>query len=965
VSGESSGGSQGVSGLVAQVVLVALAGVLGIVGWSTYEGPGEAVDGWDVGYQTLALYAGNFPDVDSDALPATLQIARFLAPLSALLLVVSATAAVLLGDRWERWRIRRAMRQRRTAGVIVCGRGKLAADTAIRTANDSGRTARGPVVLVSPEAARGSVEFRRAGAHWIHADPRSVETLSSLGADHANAILALDDHKGWNAEVVLAAERVGSRSEAVETHIVGRLGNDVWVPAARDRSSSMRATRHTLTDLDEVAARAILRSSGIFSERQARGRRALVVASDEDAGESLVVEMARAWRAEHGGIEASSDELRIVLVGADAEARRELLLEREPGLVAILDELVAVDLPALDLGRTNRWWKKVGEGFQTDVLLLSPQPLAALSTAREVAPLLGEGESVFVATDWDDRWRSEPLPGENVTVIDLHDELSRIDTYLEGGYAERLARATQDRWAGAGARPPVGAEADRRHLVAWESLEPAQRALWVALAEAALAALTAQGGFRDAMLADLDPPGPAALRAALRSSWQKVRATVESEVASELPEDLGPERVAQGCEDAAIALSEQSWHAKAAAAEHLPENAAVESVAAAVLTDGCPGAERMRAQLDGGSAAAGEALEILARSPSGEPHGELVHLPEDARLLYLAGGAASIPDDDGDRLLGLLAGATEPIHENGIDCAPTAILSGGTNVGVPRVAARLGERLGVPVHGWLPAGAEPAPGVAAHRTQNGDFSIAEPLLMWRELLDAGFDPPRRFRLALIATNGGDITEAEIAFAAAVGVPIAYLPLSGGGRPALLDPEKLQIVVPEDAMSLRAFLLQAWGLLEGSAERDAERLARNIHERYVARQKGIRGATDPAMRPWDELDVVLKRSNIAQALARTRYLQEIGLGVDASREEVEAALTAEAGRAREALAALEHGRWNVERLQQGYRRGPRSPSRRTHPDIVPWEALTEEIAAYDRDAIDGIPKLMGTGPGENA
>jgi len=61
---------------------------------------------------------------------------------------------------------------------------------------------------------------------------------------------------------------------------------------------------------------------------------------------------------------------------------------------------------------------------------------------------------------------------------------------------------------------------------------------------------------------------------------------------------------------------------------------------------------------------------------------------------------------------------------------------------------------------------------------------------------------------------------------------------------------------------------------------------------------------------------------------------------------------------ERMAELEHGRWNVERLRDGWRYGKtRDDSRKIHDCLVPWTALPDEIKKYDRNAVRAFPEIL--------
>jgi hypothetical protein len=61
---------------------------------------------------------------------------------------------------------------------------------------------------------------------------------------------------------------------------------------------------------------------------------------------------------------------------------------------------------------------------------------------------------------------------------------------------------------------------------------------------------------------------------------------------------------------------------------------------------------------------------------------------------------------------------------------------------------------------------------------------------------------------------------------------------------------------------------------------------------------------------------------------------------------------------ERMAELEHGRWNVERLRDGWRYGKqRDDSRKTHDCLVSWQELSDDIKRYDRNAVRAFPETL--------
>ena len=59
----------------------------------------------------------------------------------------------------------------------------------------------------------------------------------------------------------------------------------------------------------------------------------------------------------------------------------------------------------------------------------------------------------------------------------------------------------------------------------------------------------------------------------------------------------------------------------------------------------------------------------------------------------------------------------------------------------------------------------------------------------------------------------------------------------------------------------------------------------------------------------------------------------------------------------AMAEMEHARWNVERLLNGWRLGERDAEKKTTPYLVAWDDLPDDIKRYDVDAVKRIPDML--------
>jgi hypothetical protein len=169
------------------------------------------------------------------------------------------------------------------------------------------------------------------------------------------------------------------------------------------------------------------------------------------------------------------------------------------------------------------------------------------------------------------------------------------------------------------------------------------------------------------------------------------------------------------------------------------------------------------------------------------------------------------------------------------------------------------------------------------------------------------------------------------------------------EPSLLPPPD-QLDQHVDAAVFSQLVRQ--GILFAAA-RDA--IAASLHERYRAGRRGTR-RRDAALEPWDRLDEVYRRSNLAQADDILRKLEAVGCGIR-PRTGSRGAFRFSADEI-DRLAEREHARFVGERLQQGFRPGPtRNLARKTSPFLVPWDRLSESARRLDRQAVAAIPDVL--------
>jgi hypothetical protein len=161
-------------------------------------------------------------------------------------------------------------------------------------------------------------------------------------------------------------------------------------------------------------------------------------------------------------------------------------------------------------------------------------------------------------------------------------------------------------------------------------------------------------------------------------------------------------------------------------------------------------------------------------------------------------------------------------------------------------------------------------------------------------------------------------------------------------------------------------VRPFGLLERTCTPDLvlggthERLAQGLHEAYLSgrRQEGEPAGDDRALVPWEALAEDLREANRRQVDRVGAELRAAGYGIrpltdwDAGRHRFEPQEV-------ELMARLEHEQWMADLQRQGWVHNAerKDPARKTHPDLLPWEALSEEARLKNRRAVEALPALL--------
>lgn len=139
----------------------------------------------------------------------------------------------------------------------------------------------------------------------------------------------------------------------------------------------------------------------------------------------------------------------------------------------------------------------------------------------------------------------------------------------------------------------------------------------------------------------------------------------------------------------------------------------------------------------------------------------------------------------------------------------------------------------------------------------------------------------------------------------------------------------------------------------------ETIARAIHEAYRDEQVRRKPSQDPSLAEWDKLLNNLQESNRQQADNILEKLHQIGCTLEKVKDR-NVSLFKFTDSEIETMAEMEHGRWVVERLQDGWTWAEeRDVIKKTNPYIVSWSHLPDDVKEWDRKTVRKIPEFLAT------
>ncbi len=936
---------------VAFVLGFAVSIALGYWGWSRVHGAFtdavETAHFFGRAYLTLQLFVLHPQDLP-DAVPWQLQAARFMAP------AVLALATVTLITTKFRKRFRHMWFRHFPGHIIVCGAGVHGTRLAQNLTYAGER-----VVLVDiDESAPGMRGPERKHEYRLVADTVRKDTLVSAGARRAGRLIAVTGDDVVNSQIASTvrslAEKRGVKPQLrvlvqAEDATLARFLED-WGNRDGEQDDAALAVssatglveaplpRIQIFGANAIAADALFGGGAVtVTEGEGNGKAVLadlesgreshlLLAGDHPLLEAIVVASLRRGRArrlrDSPALSATAaPALRITIVGAKAESWLAAIRRRwrpEPTIV----DLRATDVDLHDESSilTSRWlheWRTAAHAF-----VACEDELVSIALTIALSRALGKNvELTRVRTqprnELDEQLHTHTFGNAHLSTISVHsiadlawgNETKRID---EIETPKRLAAALR-------AEGVKGNDADEvtEHVLAQG---------WL--------------GVRSDLAPRITPASAALVGGLLRAASNGNRVTVSTSalVGAGLTVNLDSRNnLGRAAEQLASENSDGAFAAWCEYARRTPDEPTAVAELLGLARTVAEGAVPLR--LKATALGVGGALDGLESDTATI---DQIRSRTSPRIAIFAGGAASMSNETERAATELLKRAL--YRYNGL------ILTGGSDVGLCGVARSAASANDVPVLGYAPADRGLA-GAWLRLTREGDFSEAEPVAMWTDILAA-----RRASadVRVVAFPGGRITTTEILLARALGATVAWLDPCEELPDALDDTLPLGaegvIELPTDPMTLRAFLTWPSADLDPALRENA---ARDLHNRYREEHRKHKSGDDRALAPWEHLSPALRRSNLAAVDDIPNKLHVIGkrLFKGGTRlllndDEIEL------------LAEVEHGRFNYERLSAGWELGrDRHLIRLISPYLTAWSELEEHVKQWDRDAVRAIDDVL--------
>jgi hypothetical protein len=144
-------------------------------------------------------------------------------------------------------------------------------------------------------------------------------------------------------------------------------------------------------------------------------------------------------------------------------------------------------------------------------------------------------------------------------------------------------------------------------------------------------------------------------------------------------------------------------------------------------------------------------------------------------------------------------------------------------------------------------------------------------------------------------------------------------------------------------------------IERILDRTSDEMAAALHASYVGSTKRLGAGSQTALQIWENLPENLRNANRASVDHAPILLAAAGYKLVPRftlRSEIPSAVELET------MAKVEHRRWMADRIERGWRYAPvRDDNQMLHPDLVPYDALTDDGKEKDRNAVKTLLSVL--------
>jgi voltage-gated potassium channel Kch len=376
-------------------------------------------------YDCQLFLLGSAPLSGPGPFPVTLEIARFVAPVTTVLAGVEALR-LLLGEQIRRWTAAYAPNH-----AIVTGDGQMAMELARRLRADQFRTV--VIVGAKPETID---QARRLQLLDIAGDPTDLNTLRAAGIAHSSVIYACSDRSATNAATALCARAFSK--ESGRPLLVHALVRDADIcTALRARRVGVRGDqrfRLEFFSIEGLAARALFDRHPAPDGENAR----VVIVSFGRLGRAMLHEIALRHV-------AGNQKVKVTIVGDQNTASELSSFAQEYPIVSRGCDVTFE--PAL---------QKTEPGTPTMIVVCSPDNDDALRTGLNALPtLVNSSDRIVICmsglSPFGQTFSADMLDDvqRRLSVFDVLDEAC-APAQIAGDLTDQLARAIHRAYLDAG-----------------------------------------------------------------------------------------------------------------------------------------------------------------------------------------------------------------------------------------------------------------------------------------------------------------------------------------------------------------------------------------------------------------------------------------------------------------------------------------------------------------------------------